>query len=93
MLEAAKQGKHIPTHNNYIPGRSPFTHPDPQGLLNRFAGTGQAVAGVAGQPGFRERVNFGQVIGQIEVNGVLTNTTKGIIHYSKAGAHIVPAHP
>ncbi|HYW13388.1 MAG TPA: polymorphic toxin type 50 domain-containing protein [Longimicrobium sp.] len=93
MLEAAKQGKHIPGHNNFIAGRSLFTHADPQGLLDRFAGTGQVVAGVAGQPGFRERVNFGQVIGQINVSGGLTNTTKGIIHYSKSGAHILPANP
>jgi RHS repeat-associated protein len=93
MLEAAKQGKHIPGHNNYIAGRSVFTHRNPQGLLDQFAGKGQAVAGVAGQPGFRERINFGEVIGQVNVNGTLTNTTKGIIHYSKAGAHIVPANP
>jgi len=37
----------------------------------------------------RERVDFGEVIGN--VNGV--PTTKGIIHYSSDGAHIVPARP
>jgi RHS repeat-associated protein len=89
-LELGKQGKHIPDHNNYIPGRSPLTHNNPQGLLDDFAGKGQPVGNVPrGQPGFKERVDFGQVIG--EVNG--QPTTKGIIHYSKDGAHIVPANP
>ncbi|WP_426744840.1 polymorphic toxin type 50 domain-containing protein [Myxococcus faecalis] len=90
LLEEAKQGKHIVGHQNYIPGRSPFTHPNPQGLLDRFSGQGQPVGNVArGQPGFRERVDFGEVIGQ--VNG--QPTTRGIIHYSSQGAHIVPANP
>jgi len=93
MLEGAKQGKHIPGHNNFIQGRSLFTHGNAQGLLDKFAGTGQRVSGVAGQPGFKERVNFGQVIGQVNVNGVMTETANGIIHYSKNGAHIVPAAP
>jgi hypothetical protein len=89
-LELGSQGKHIPGHNNYIPGRSPLTHNNPQGLLDDFAGKGQPVNNVPrGQPGFKERVDFGQVIG--EVNG--KPTTKGIIHYSKDGAHIVPANP
>lgn len=90
LLEEAKQGKHIVGHQNYIPGRSPFTHSNPQGLLDRFSGQGQPVGNVArGQPGFRERVDFGEVIGQ--VNG--QPTTRGIIHYSREGAHIVPANP
>ena len=89
----AKQGKHIPGHNNYIAGRSMLTHANPQALLDKFAGTGQRLAGVAGQPGFKERVDFGQVIGQVNINGVLTNTTRGIIHYSRTRANIVPANP
>jgi hypothetical protein len=89
-LEAGKQGKHIPGHNNYIPGRSPLTHKDPQALLDKFAGKGEPVGKVQrGQPGFKERVDFGEVIGQVSGNP----TTKGIIHYSKDGAHIVPANP
>lgn len=92
LLEADKQGKHIFGHNNFIEGRSIFTHANAQALLDEFAGTGQRLAGAFGGPG-KERVNFGQVIGQINVNGVMTNTTNGIIHYSKTGAHIVPANP
>ena len=90
-LNLDKQGKHIPGHKNYIPGRSPFTHENPQELLNKFSGTGQQVGNVPkGQPGYRERVDFGTIIGN--VNG--QPTTKGIIHHAKDGtAHIVPANP
>ncbi|MDS9397107.1 polymorphic toxin type 50 domain-containing protein [Aphanizomenon flos-aquae NRERC-008] len=35
------QGKHQPGHNNFMPGRSPFTHLNPQQLVNKFAGKGQ----------------------------------------------------
>jgi RHS repeat-associated protein len=92
MLEAGKQGKHIPGHNTFINGRSIFTHADPQGLLDKFAGTGQRISGVAGGPG-KELVDFGQVIGQAMVDEKLVNTTQGIIHYSNTGAHIVPRIP
>jgi RHS repeat-associated protein len=92
MLETGKQGKHIIGHNNFIPGRSVFSHPNPQRLLDKFAGSGTRMSGVAGGPG-RELVDFGQVIGQVMVNGTLTDTTMGIIHYSKKGAHIVPRIP
>ena len=71
-------------------GKSPLTHKDPQALLDKHAGTGDPVGAVPrGEPGFKERVDFGEVIGS--VNG--EPTTKGIIHYSKTGAHIVPARP
>jgi RHS repeat-associated protein len=95
MLHAGQQGKHIVGHNNYIPGRSILTHTNPQALLDRFAGTGQVVQGTLGQPGFRERVNFGQVIGTFidQATGAAARTTNGIIHYSATGAHIVPARP
>ena len=48
-----------------------------------------------GQPGFKERVDFGKVIGKYTdpKTGVSTPTTKGIINYSKNGIHIVPAKP
>jgi filamentous hemagglutinin len=48
-----------------------------------------------GQPGFRERVNFGTIIGNFvdDDTGRSYPTTNGIIHYSKKGAHIVPSNP
>lgn len=43
----------------------------------------------------KERVDFGKVIGQyVDPNtGIVKETTIGIIHYGKKGAHIVPARP
>jgi hypothetical protein len=38
-----------------------------QNLLNEFTGKGQPVgSGLRGQPGFKERVDFGQVIGEVD---------------------------
>jgi hypothetical protein len=94
LLEG-KQGKHILGHNNYRSGNSILTHKDPQGLLNKFAGKGDPVGGTRGAPGFKERVDFGEEIGKHvdSQTRVATPTTKGIIHYSKDGAHIVLARP
>ncbi len=96
VIDAGKQGKHQPDHNNFIPGRSELSYPDPQKLVDDYAGTGQPANNVApGQPGYRERVNFGKVIGNYvdPVTGEKMPTTNGIIHYSKDGVHIVPGRP
>jgi filamentous hemagglutinin len=95
-IDAGKQGKHQPGHNNFIPGRSEITAPDPQQLVKDYAGTGQPANNVQkGQPGYRERVDFGSVIGNYvdPVTGEKSPTTNGIIHYSKDGVHIVPGRP
>jgi hypothetical protein len=89
-----QQEKHFEGHNSYTQGRSTLSA-NPEELVQK-AGTGQAVNNVPrGQPGFKERVDFGKVIGKyIDPNtGVSTPTTKGIINYSKNGIHIVPARP
>ena len=39
---------------------------------------------------YQEIVDFGKVIGYVEVNGKLVGTTVGKIHYSKTGSHLVP---
>ena len=96
-LDRGKQDKHIAGSNNYIPGRSILTDPDPQALLDLGAGTGDAVNDVpVGRPGSKERVDFGKVIGQYidPVSGVVQPTSKGVIVYDrKGGAHIIPARP
>jgi filamentous hemagglutinin len=93
----AKQGKHVPGHNNYLPGRSRLTHPEPQALVDRLAGSGQQAGNVQrGAAGFKERVNFGEVIGEYvdEATGVSSPTTNGIIIYAQDGTvHIVPVRP
>ncbi|WP_395068026.1 polymorphic toxin type 50 domain-containing protein [Paraburkholderia silvatlantica] len=95
-IEEGKQGKHQPGHNNFTPGKSEFTYPDPQQLANDHAGTGQPANSVTpGAAGYRERVDFGTIIGNWvdPSTGQKTPTTNGIIHYSKDGVHIVPSRP
>lgn len=59
-----------------------------QQLINKYAGTGTWIGKN------KERVDFGKVIGSyIDATGKIIKTTVGIIHYSKTGAHIVPAAP
>ena len=87
-VHPGKQGKHIPGHSNYQEGKSIFTG-NAQKLLDKYAGKGEWI----GQN--KERVDFKQVIGKWvdPTTGKAYETTKGIIHYSKNGAHIVPARP
>lgn len=97
-IHQGQQGKHIPGHPNFEParGRSELTHPDPQSLLDEYSGTGQPIGRIpVGQPGSRERVDFGQTIGNYSDReaGTKAPTSKGIIHYGKNGAHIVPSRP
>lgn len=90
-----EQGKHVEGHNNYKPGRSKLTG-DP-GKLAEQAGTGQQVGDTpVGEAGSKERVDFGEVIGQHVdgQTGETSDTTKGMIHYDGQGKiHIVPAKP
>jgi hypothetical protein len=97
LLNEGHQGKHIFGHNNFNieAQRSVLTHKNPQNLLNQYGGKGQKVAGQKGSSGYRERVDFGEDIGWYvdNVTGNAYKTTKGIIHYGKNGAHIVPSRP
>jgi filamentous hemagglutinin len=88
-IRLGKQGKHVPEHNNFQPGKSEWTHPDPQALLDQFGSTGVRSAQ-------RELVDFGTLIGVYvdPATGAKTPTTRGVIHYDNAGgAHIVPTRP
>ncbi|MCY7580994.1 polymorphic toxin type 50 domain-containing protein [Bacillus altitudinis] len=60
-----------------------------QKLLDKYAGKGEMFENG------REVVNFGQKIGQVYdmKTEKYLETTRGTIHYSKNGAHIVPAKP
>lgn len=90
-IHAGQQGKHIPGHKGYIPGRSIFYGDlnDAQRLLDSYAGTGERVGKN------RERVDFHQIIGSYKREGEKHGvpTTIGMIHYGSRGAHIVPAQP
>lgn len=85
--------------HNYEPNkfRSIFTHSDPEGLLQKFAGKGIPKNNVMpGLLGYVERVDFGEKIGlYIDIKNPIIQipTSKGTIKYSKKGAHIFPSHP
>jgi RHS repeat-associated protein len=87
-IHPGKQGKHIPGHNNFKPGKSELTHADPQSLIDRFAGKGQ-------RNGQREWVDTGENVGNfIDQDGNSVPTTRITIHYGDDGmVHIVPAPP
>jgi hypothetical protein len=94
-LHEGQQEKHIEGSNNFIPGRSTLTA-DPRALLERFAGKGRQVGKTpVGHAGSREAFDTGdQVIGVYRTQDARSaSTTRGIIHYSNKGAHIVPAAP
>ncbi|MDA1850416.1 polymorphic toxin type 50 domain-containing protein, partial [Bacillus cereus] len=61
-----------------------------QELLDKFAGKGQLLPN-----GKKERVDFGKTIGEYydRDTGEYLETTRGMIHYGKDGAHIVPSEP
>jgi len=95
-IHVDRQNKHIPGKHNYQLGRSIFEHPDPQRLLNNFAGKGRPLGNRA--PGcldYREKVDFKEFIGY-HINKetkIKTATTWGEIRYSKSGGHVIPAFP
>lgn len=90
-IHSGRQDKHILGTNNYTEGRSIFsgTKNQAEQLIKQYGGTGQVLSKN------KERVDFGRVIGYYvdPVTQEKTPTTMGTIHYSKDGAHIVPARP
>jgi len=91
-----RQNKHVIGKHNFIPGGGEFMHHDSQGLLSKFAGKGKSANGKSpGDAGFRERIDFEEFIGYYvnRERNIKLPTNKGIVHYSKNGAHIVPSHP
>lgn len=67
-----------------------ITFEESQELIDQFAGTGIVASTKKGVPKKREDVNFKKYIGYYYRDGKKFPTTKGAIHYSKKGAHIVP---
>lgn len=96
-----RQNKHIPGAHNFQVGKGKITL-DPKELeilLKSNVGKGQRVVGQFGEHGYKERVDFGKIIGEYanRVEGKPTtysSTTKGIISYAKDGTiHVYPANP
>lgn len=94
-LHKPSQDKHISGTKNFDNRKSVFEHPDPERLLSSYAGTGYKIQGELGQPEYREIIDFKTHIGiwKDKSGTEVLPTTIGTIHYSKKGAHIVPAHP
>ncbi|MCT4713943.1 polymorphic toxin type 50 domain-containing protein [Enterobacteriaceae bacterium H18W14] len=99
-INKGQQNKHIPGSNEYKIAseaglnKSTLTV-SPDSLLPKL-GTGQQVGNnPVGSPGSKERINYGQNIGNYidPQTGVSTPTTNGIVHYGKNSVHIVPARP
>jgi len=88
-----RQNKHIPGKHNYQEGKSIFEHQNPDDLIKKYAGTGTLKRGEIGKPGYQEVIDFKEHIGVWKNKVDSRPTTKGTIHYSKNGAHIVPEHP
>ncbi|MCE7973183.1 MAG: hypothetical protein DYG92_02485 [Leptolyngbya sp. PLA1] len=92
-----KQGIHQPGSKNFMKGRSVLEHPNPQALLDRWAGTGMPKQ--VHKNGFvqREVIDCRKVIGMYYEQGsnLPKPTTRFMIHYSPKNnqAHIVPARP
>lgn len=96
-VKPGAQEKHIPDAPNYkqevANGKTKSIfygdNKKAQELLDKFAGKGDMFTKN------RERINFGQVIGKYYDHKTkkYVETTNGLIHYGKDGAHIVPARP
>jgi len=86
------QNRHMKGTSGYIAGRS-FVYGTPsqlQGLVNRYAGTGEFERD--GRAGMREKITVNHPVG-VSINnltGTETVTSSFKIHYSKRGTHIVP---
>lgn len=91
VLHFGKQAKHLPGQPNHDESKSTITLSitELQRLVELMAGTGKW------HKSGHETVDFGVVIGMYR-NPETSHgmpTTRGTIHYSKTGAHVVPAYP
>lgn len=89
-LHEGAQGKHVPGHNNFDPSKSTLKGgmKAAQELIDSFAGTGTFL------DNHREVVECQKAIGEYSgYAGKKRATSRGVIHYGKKGAHIVPTHP
>ncbi|WP_350011927.1 T7SS effector LXG polymorphic toxin [Shouchella clausii] len=94
-VKPGAQEKHIPHTPNYKQELANGKHKSifygdnkkAQELLDKFAGKGHLLPN-----GNKERVDFGEPIGKYydRNTGKYHTTTKGLIHYGKDGAYIVP---
>jgi filamentous hemagglutinin len=89
----AKQNRHIVDSGNYMEGRSILTA-DPEMLIEMYAGKAAPII-IDGEWNNRERFEHTEFIGIWKSSDGVKSlpTSRGVIHYSKHGVHIVPARP
>ena len=93
-INEVHQNRHIKDSGEYKEGRSVFdgTLEDAQELINTYHGTGEIRLSEAGEWIGREFITLDRDIGtHIDIDGNKTLSNTIAIHYSKRGAHIVPA--
>ncbi|MCB1293068.1 MAG: hypothetical protein KDB67_00065 [Gordonia sp.] len=92
-IHFGKQAKHLPGQLNYDATKSTITIGITrlQTLVELKAGTGRW----EGRAGNKAVIDFGEVIGKHRdpKTGRSADTDRGTVHYSKTGAHVVPAAP
>lgn len=96
-----KQRKHILGSHNFIEGGGIITlNPlEFEKLVKEYVGKGQKVTGEFGMANYKERVDFGVIIGEyaLKIEGKPIQffpTSKGIITHAKDGTvHVYPTNP
>ena len=87
-IHFGRQRKHFAESRGFIPGKSVVTLDivTMQRLVSEFAGSGYWISRQ------KERVDFKTTIGysNSENDGESVPTTRGTIHYSAVGCHVVP---
>lgn len=94
-VNVSNQTKHIKGSHNFEEGKSHVLGnlEDCQTLISELYGTGQALTNRRNEFNNKERVRASRVFG-VYVDKETKQESKtryGIIHYGKAGAHIIPA--
>lgn len=94
-VNVSNQTKHIKGSHNFVLGKSYVLGniEDCQALISELYGTGQALMNIHNEFNNKERVRASRVFG-VYVDKETKQESKtryGIIHYGKAGAHIIPA--
>jgi hypothetical protein len=89
-IHFGKQAKHMPGQPNHDATKSIITIP-----LARLQELVELKAGTGTWHDSKETIDFGVEIGRYRKPGNDKGlaTSMGTIHYSKTGAHVVPAHP
>ena len=96
-LNLNHQNRHLVGCTDFMAGRSRLhlTANEAQEFINRYHGTGEIRFSRAGNWINKEFISVDKILGVYvqKLTGIETPTNRVAIHYSKRGAHIVPASP